>query len=1189
MKTIDEFMSYLSSLDIKLWVDGDRLHCNAPQGILSSELSAQLKNRKIEILKFLHEARFASNSIIDSIQPVPRDVNLPLSFAQQRLWFLNQLEPHNSAYNIHVALRLIGSLNVGALERSLNEIVQRHEALRTTFTVVDGEPIQIIAPTLTLKLPVVNLQQLAKTKQEAEVLRLSTQQAQFLFDLTQAPLLQTTLLQLSEQEYVVLFTMHHIVSDGWSMEILIQEVGALYEAFSQGQPSPLPELPIQYVDFAAWQRQWLTGEVLESQLSYWRQQLDGAPPVLELPTDHSRLTVGTLRSATYSFELSQELSVALNKLSQQQGTTLFMTLLAAFKVLLWRYTCNEDIVVGSPIANRNRVEIEGLIGFFVNTLVLQTNLGGNPSFSELLTRVRQMALGAYAHQDLPFEQLVEELQPQRDLSHTPLFQIMFVLQNAPMSALELPDLTLSYLASESNSSQFDLTLDMRETAQGISGILEYNSNLFESSTISRMAGHLQTLLEGIVANPQARLSELPLLTEPERQTLLVDWNQTQAEYPQHQCIHQLFEAQVERTPDAVAIVFEDRQLTYRELNTKANQLAHKLRSLGVKPEVLVGLCTQRSIEMIIGLLAILKAGGAYVPIDPAYPQQRLALMLTDAQLSVLLTQQHLLAQLPTHTAKVVCFDDASWQVISSESSQNPVNQTNPANLAYVIYTSGSTGIPKGVTIQHQSLVNFIQAAITQYELQVQDRILQFASISFDVACEEIFSCLLRGATLVLRTDDMLASIGVFLEKCQQQCISVIDIPTVFWHQLTSELSTSSLKLPESLRLVIIGSDKALPDKVHTWREQVEPRVRLVNAYGPTETTVGVTFCDLTPTKELVTVEWEVPIGQAIANIQTYVLNADLKPVPIGVWGELCIGGIGVARGYLHQPELTAQKFVPNPFSNRSGTRLYKTGDLVRYRSDGQIEFNGRVDNQVKIRGFRIELGEIEAILSQHPEVRETVVVAREDYSNDKCLVAYVVPQLDNQQTSQIDQRLFAHHDITVNQKSHPKNLNQYLRDYLKKSLPNYMVPVAFVMLDALPLTPNNKVDHKALPAPDTARPELEAVYQPPQTKIEKTIAILWQELLHIENIGIDDNFFELGGHSLLLVQVHSKLREIFKSDLSVVDLFRYPTIISLANYFHQVNNNQSSFYVTDIDTEKIEVGKAQQRKRLQKVKSIENI
>jgi amino acid adenylation domain-containing protein len=1059
------------------------------------------------------------------IEPIERTSELPLSFAQQRLWFLAQLEPNNPFYNIPAAVRLQGQLNYKALQQTFDEILRRHEALRTNFQTVEGQAVAVISQTKPLILPIIDISELPLAQIEVEIRQQAAQEAQQPFDISSDYLLRVKLLRLDAQEHIVLLTMHHIASDAWSIDVLVQELAKLYPAFCNQQPSlrdatrtPLTELPIQYVDFAAWQRHWLQAQVLETQLSYWLKHLENAPKVLELPIDYPRPAIQTYRGATYSFELSKELSASLNKLSQQQGSTLYMTLLAAFQTLLWRYTGQEDIVVGSPIANRNRAEIEGLIGFFVNTLVLRTNLAGNPSFEELLKQVREVALGAYAHQDLPFELLVEQLQVERSLSHTPLFQVMFVLQNASMSVLELPGLTLTQLESDSDTAQFDLTLSMTETELGLVGSFEYNTDLFAQSSIQRMVGHLQTLLEAIVANPQQRLSDLPLLTEFEQHQLLEEWNNTAIEYPLQLCIHQVFEAQVEKTPDAVAVVFEDEQLTYSELNAKANQLAHHLRSLGVKPEVLIGLCTQRSIEMIIGLLAILKAGGAYVPIDPTYPQQRLVIVLNDAQITILLTQKNLVEKLPAHTAKVICLEEVYGQ---SAILDNPVNQATPTNLAYVIYTSGSTGTPKGVAIQHQSLVNFVQAAIAEYKIQSQDRILQFASISFDTACEEIFPCLLCGATLVLRTDRMLTSIPTFWEKCQQHSISVLDLPTAFWHQLTSELTTSAFKLPESLRLVIIGGEKALPDKVNTWRQQVNPRIRLINSYGPTETTVVATVCDLA------NVEGEVPIGRAIANVQTYVLAPDLQPVPIGVWSELYIGGVGVARGYLHQPELTQQKFIPNPFSNVPGSRLYKTGDRVRYRSDGQIEFNGRVDNQVKIRGFRIELGEIEAVLNQHPDIQQTVVFNREDRPDNKRLVAYIVPRLNKI----------------------PSFSN--LRDFLKEKLPQYMVPSAFVVLEALPLTANGKIDYQQLPQPDDLPKELAAAYVAPQSPTERMLANIWQVVLNVEKVGIYDNFFDLGGHSLLAVQVHSKLREILHKDISIVDLFIYPTISSFAKYLSQ--------------------------------------
>ncbi|MEH2354893.1 non-ribosomal peptide synthetase [Nostoc sp.] len=1153
MKSIEELLSDISRLDIKLRIDGDRLYCSAPQGILTPDLSIQLRERKTEILKFLkNNTNFVSSSTSNPIVSVPRDSNLPLSFAQQRLWFLNQLEPNNTAYNFPIALRLTGALNVAVLEQIINVIVQRHEALRTTFKSVNGQPIQVINPTLTLKLSVVDLQEYPIEKQEAEVLRLAVEEAQFLFNLAQGPLLRTTLLHLSEQEYVLLFTMHHIVSDAWSIGLIIKEVTALYEAFCKGKPSPLAELPIQYADFAVWQRQWLQGEVLQSQISYWRKQLEDAPRVLDLATDHPRTAIRKFRGATYSFELSQQLSVELNTLSQQQKSTLFMTLLAAFQTLLWRYTGSDDIVVGSPIANRNREDIKDLIGFFINTLVLRTNLAGNPTFEELLNRVREMTLGAYAHEDLPFELLVDELQPQRNLSHTPLFQVAFVLQNAPVSAFELPGLTLSSLKVPSINADFDLNLDITETVDKILCNLHYNSNLFEESTIKRMAGHFQTLLQEITANPKLRLSELSLLTEPEKRQLLLEWNDTKVEYPQHQCIHQLFEAQVEKTPDAIAVVFEDEQLTYHELNTKANQLAHYLRSLGVKSEVLVGICVERSLSMVIGLLAILKAGGAYLPLDPSYPKERLAYMLEDSQLRVLLTQQQLVETLPTHKAQVICLN-SDWELIAQHSKQNPDDHPSSDNLAYIIYTSGSTGQPKGAMNTHRGICNRLLWMQDKYQLTATDRVLQKTPFSFDVSVWEFFWPLITGARLVVAQPEGHRDPNYLINIITQQQITTIHfVPSM----LQLFLEAENLEISNCLQRVIV-SGEALPVQLQQ-RFFNRLNAQLHNLYGPTETAVDVTFWQC---QDSVTNQNTVPIGRPIANIQIYLLDRYLNPVPIGVPGELYISGVGVGRGYLNRPGLTAEKFIRNPFSDNSAARLYKTGDLARYLANGEIEYIGRTDYQVKVRGLRIELGEIEALINQYPAVRETVVVTT-DAQN---LVAYIVPH--SEQTLVISE----------------------LRHFLESKLPNYMVPAAFVTLEALPLSPNGKVDRKALKAPDNARPELEAVYQPPQTEVEQTIADIWQNILQVEVVGIHDNFFELGGNSLLLVQVHSKIREIFPSDLSVLDLFRYPTINSLANSFNQDKNQQISSSVTEIVTEKIADGKAQQRKRLQKIKSVTNI
>lgn len=1096
----------------------------------------------------------------------PQQGSASVSFAQERLWFLDQLQPNQPLYNESYAFRIEGSLNVTALAQSLNEIVRRHEVLRTTFTMVE-QPLQFIIPALTLALPIVDLQSLPKDQQEAEVRCLITEEQARPFDLINGPLVRATLLQLSKAQYVLLFTMHHIICDQWSFGILIREVVALYEAFKNGQLSPLPELPIQYADFAVWQRQWLQGVVLESQLSYWKQQLSNAPTVLELYTDYPRPVVQTNRGARQSLVLSQPITVELKALSQQEKTTLFMTLLAIFKTLLYRYTGQDDIVVGTTISGRNRSEIEELIGFFVNTLVMCTDLSGPLSFREVLQRVREVALGAYANQDLPFEQLVEELQPERNLSYTPLFQVMFQLDNTPTTTLELPGLTLSPLEFHNEMAKFDLTLSMMDTEQGLIGSLEYNTDLFNAATITRMLKHFQTLVEGIVANPDQQISDLLLLPKTEQHQLLVEWNNTQTEYIQNKsCIHELFEAMVERSPDAIAVVFENEQLTYRELNQRANQLADYLRSMEVKPEILVGICVERSLEMVIGILGILKAGGAYVPLDPSYPKERLALILDDVKPLVLLTQKHLVAELPTSTAQVVCLDE--WQLYAQHSQENPSSSVTAENLAYVIYTSGSTGTPKGVLITHQALVNHSIAAAKTYELQPEDRILQFASVSFDVAAEELFSSWLSASTVVIRPNTILL-FAHFVQFLVQEKLTVLNLPTAYWHEWVSYLAQTKASLPPTLRLVIVGTEQTLPEKLALWQKLVgeaHPRIRWLNAYGPTEATIGVTIYE--PPEPATFQENQaanyVPVGRPIANTQVYLLDKHLQPTPMGVPGELYISGICIARGYLNHPELTAEKFIPNPFGEKSGMRLYRTGDLARYLPNGDIELLGRIDEQVKIRGFRIEPNEISAKLQQHTKVREAAVIAREDKHGDLYLVAYVSP--DSEQVL----------------------ANTELRSFLQDKLPQYMVPSSFVILPTLPLLANGKLDKRSLPAPETLRPELTDGFVMPQTQMEQTIATVWQKALNLENIGIHNNFFELGGHSLLMVKVHSQLRELFPIDLSLLDMFRYPTISSMAEFFSQTKNQKLSLTETNIQIEKITSGKSQQKKRLQKMKSMMN-
>ncbi len=1082
-----------------------------------------------------------------------RDAELPLSFAQTRLWFLDQLKPNSALYNIPLALRLVGTLKVAALEQSLQEIIHRHEALRTNFVIVNGQPTQIIQTQTAWTLSIIDCEDLPTTEQEIASQQLAQQQAIQPFDLARQALIRATLVVLSETEYVLLVCMHHIVSDGWSMDVFVQELAALYNAYSLGQPSgasatpnllpqggtPLAPLRVQYADFAIWQRQWLQGDVLQRQLSYWQQQLANAPTLLSLPTDRPRPSVQTFSGAYQKFALSKDLTARLVQLSRQQGVTLFMTLLAAFDTLLYRYTGQSDISVGSPIANRNRSEIEGLIGFFVNTLVMRTNLAGNPSFNELLTRVREMALGAYAHQDLPFEMLVEALQPQRDLSHTPLFQAAFSLQTAPMQQVELAGLTVSPSVVEGTTAKFDLSLLIENCTTGLVGWWQYNTDLFDASTIERMSGHFVTLLEGIVANPQQQISQLPMLTQVEQQQLLVEWNSTQAYYPFDKCIHQLFEAQVERTPEAVAVVFKQENLTYRELNCRANQLAHYLQTLGVKPDVLVGICIERSVEMVVSLLGILKAGGAYVPLDPEYPTERLSFMLGDAQVSVLLTQQRLVDSLPNSGAKLVCLDQ-DWEDISTQSKDNPVTGSTTDNLAYVIYTSGSTGRPKGVMVEHKGLCNLAQAQIQTFGLHSDSRILQFASFSFDASIWEVVMALGSGATLYLETKESLLPGKPLIERLRNYCITHITLPP-------SALAVMPIEELPALQTMIVAGEACSAELIRQW----SAGRNFFNAYGPTEATVCATIAKCTDDDN------KIDIGSPISNTQIHILDEYLQPVPIGVPGELHIGGVGLARGYLNRPELTTEKFIPNPFSTDPHSRLYKTGDLARYLPNGNIEYLGRIDNQVKIRGFRSELGEIETVLSQYGDVQICCVIAREETPGNKSLVAYVVPQKEVSLTT------------------------SELRQFLTNKLPGYIVPNVFVILDSLPLTPNGKVDRRALPDPNLHQELLD--YVMPKTEVEKIIADIWQKALEVEKVGIYNNFFELGGHSLLLVRINQQLQEVFGLELSIVDMFNYPNIHNLSQYLITKIQKEDTIKQNNSRTQSHDEIKALRNQKLQSI------
>ncbi|HTQ81481.1 MAG TPA: amino acid adenylation domain-containing protein, partial [Thermoanaerobaculia bacterium] len=1069
---------------------------------------------------------------------IERSGPLPLSFAQQRFWFLYQMDPESPVYNVPTFVRLRGALRRGALAAALRQVAHRHEVIRTTFAVVDGEPVQRIGQAET-DLPVVDLTDLPLPVVEEESRRLVALESRRPFDLGSGPLLRAMLVvhgethggahgeAHGEEDHLLLLTMHHIASDAWSMGVLVRELAALYRAAVEGLPSPLAPLKIQYADFAAWQRQWLSGPAFAAELDYWRARLVGVP-VLDLPTDRSRPSVQTFAGARLPLALPAELSAAILALSRGRGATLFMALLAAFQTLLGRYTGLSEASVGSPISGRNRLETEELVGCFINTLVVRTDLADDPPFADLLARVRELSLAAFAHQDLPFERIVQELLPERDPSRSPLFQILFAWQNAPLERIELPgDLRLEPVPAADDTAKLDLTLSMAESPGGLRGFLEYNRDLFDRATVARLSGHLETLLAAVVERPETRLSALPLLTAGERQQLLAEWNDTRAPHPLETPIHELFERQAARTPELSAVIFAGERLTYRELDRCSNQLARRLRRLGVGPEERVAICLARGLDLAVALLGVLKAGGAYVPLDPDYPQERLAFMLADSGASVLVTEEGLRAALPAAGLRVVSVD-AERLALAAESAAPVASGTSAENLAYVIYTSGSTATPKGVLVPHRAFVNHNAASAAYYEVAPGDRFLQFASISFDVAGEEFFIPWLAGATVALHADPAGTSFEQYLELVAGQELSILNLPASFWHDWVAELSRAPRPLPPSLRVMIVGNEKALPERFAAWRRLIGERVRSTNAYGPTEDTVTSTIYEsaLAPESEVLRT---VPIGRPLANKQVHVLDAEMRPVPVGVPGELYIGGAGLARGYLGRPDLTVEKFVPNPFGELRGTpgsRLYRTGDLARQRPDGNVEFLGRVDHQVKIRGFRIELGEIETVLGQYPGVGSVVVLAREDRPGEVRLVAYVVGEGGALQA--------------------PPATPAALRRYVRERLPEYMVPAACVVLAAWPMTPNGKLDRKALPAPETVESAAETAHVAPRTPVEELVAGVWAEILGLARVGAEDNFFELGGHSLLATRVVSRLREALPVDLPLRDLFELPTVAALA-------------------------------------------
>ncbi len=1078
----------------------------------------------------------------------------PLSYGQRALWFLWQLEPESAAYNVASAVRITAELDAAALQRAFQTLVDRHPALRTVFTLRDGEPAQVIQPHSSVAFSVED----AGAWPEDILHERLVNEAQRPFNLEQGPLFRINVFICSTQNYVVLLAMHHIISDLWSLAVLLREVGQLYQAEKSGQAIALKQSALNYTDYARWQLEQLASVAsaeAQSQWDYWKKTLGNGTPPLNLPIDRPRPPVQTARGAGLNFQLDAALTGALKAISQAQGATLYTVLLAAFEALLYRYTGQTDFGIGSPTIGRPAPELAGVIGYFVNPLVLRADCSQNPTFETLLARTRQTVMDSFRHQEFPFALLIEKLQLARDPSRSPLFQVMFAFQKAPaLSAagldafalnvpgarLEVGGLPLEYISLEQRTAQFDLTLTMGEVKNELAGSVEYNADLFDADAIGRLVEHFKRLLASAVANPQQRLSGLPLLTPAEQQAIR-DWNDTRAAFPETSRIPDLFEQQATQTPEAVAVWGKSlfaaadglQQITYAELNRRANQLAHYLQQRGVGPEVCVGLCLDRSLELIVSILGVLKAGGAYVPLDPDYPPERLAVMLSDlraqraerTQPALVITQQRLRESLPLEGMAAICLEEA-WPLVSGQSETPPANRALAETLACVIYTSGSTGQPKGVLLETRSLVNLIHSFITSYQPNTNDRILPLTSLASASFVGEVLPILCAGGTLVLPEKSNFLDFEKLITTIAEQGITILSAVPSF----VAGLNAIAERLPR-LRLLLSGGEALFANQVDRLLEQAT----IVNGYGLTETAICSTYHVLN--EGALTSNMPVPIGKPVINTQVYILDQELNCVPVGCLGELYIGGEGLARGYLNNPQLTAERFAPNPFVTKDDRRramddvhpsspegvlrLYKTGDLARWLPGGMIEYIGRSDRQVKIRGFRVELGDVEAALTQHPAVREAVAIVQEEGANNRRLVGYVA--LHPEQSCSSD-----------------------LRAWLANRLPDYMVPAVIVFLAALPFLPNGKVDTRALPAPDSSRPELETAYLAPRSEAEQAIAAIWQEVLGVDKVGVHDNFFDLGGHSLLLVKAHTRLRETFTQPLALVDLFKYPTISLLA-------------------------------------------
>ncbi|HEX8320474.1 amino acid adenylation domain-containing protein [Longimicrobium sp.] len=1043
--------------------------------------------------------------------PIPRrppGAEAPLSSAQERVWFLDRLQQGGSAYIISEALRLSGAMDESALRRALGEVVRRHEALRTTFREADGVPVQVVGPFAGLALPVDDLSSLDEPAREQRVASLTAAEAALPFDLAAGPLFRARLLRLAPREHVLLVCVHHIVGDGWSMQVLFRELWTLYGAYLDGRGSPLAEPAVQYADFAAWQREQARAEALARPLAYWKEVLAGAPELLELPADHPRPPVPSLRGGLVPVRAPLDVLARMRELARAEGATLFMVVLAAFQVLLGRYGAGEDVVVGTPVAGRTRPEVEGLVGLFMNTLVLRTSLAGDPPIREVVRRVRERVLGALQHQDLPFERLVAELRPERSLSHSTLFQVLFQLDDAPPDEGGAPGLRVRGVEVEVPAAKFDLSLVMQTDPGGLAGRLQYSTDLFERGTAKRMAEHLERVLEQAGREPGRRVSRLDLMTAAERRRVL-EWNRTSARYPATRCVHQLFEAQAERTPDVVAVECRGRALTYRQLDLRANGLAHHLVRLGVGPEVRVGLCLERSLELVAAMLGVMKAGGAYVPMDPGHPAERLRYVLEDSRVPVLVTQQGLCERMPAVPGlAVLCADDPEQQ--AAVQAAPPPTGVTAENLAYVIYTSGSTGRPKGVAMHHRGVCNYVHWGVRAYGAGQGSGAPVFSSMAVDLTITNLLPLFAGRPVQMLPEEHPVEALADALRRSPG--FGLIKITPIHLGLLNALLEPEHLE--NSAHTLVIGADFLSAEPTLPWQEHA-PGVRLMNEYGPTETVVGCSAYVLPPGRHR---GGPVPVGRPIQNLRFYVLDARLEPVPIGLPGELYIAGAGVARGYLGRPGLSAEKFLPDPFA-APGDRMYRTGDRTRWQPDGNLLVLGRTDNQVKIRGHRVELGEVEAALRRHPGIRECLAMVREDRPGDRRIVAYVVAGDGGA-------------DVAG------------LRTHVRRILPEYMVPSAFVMLDSFPQTPTGKLDRRVLPAP--AADAHAADGDGPTDYLEVQLLQLWEELLGVRGIGCTQGFFDLGGNSLLALRLLALVRRRLGCELPVSALFAGGTVRHLA-------------------------------------------